>query len=203
MSSTSHVIHVSRVPYASLNFSCPPFDAVKEVESSLFSLSFISIASFFSIEPSRNKFAPVHFLYQFIRILIFKRYWPCFIFFTTSFKIFIFFFKSLCILQDIGCTNFPSVKVYHNPPTSQFRVFACVLAFRFLRAESWNSEQDIFPSFSNALEGNPHKHNVQVHSNIVARFSALDSLATLKKLKKSNIIALFQEVKQSSSWKCL
>ena len=89
--------------------------------------------------------------------------------------------------------------------------------FRFMEAESWNFEQDIFPWFTNALEHNPHKYNAQIYSNILlrtlqlhgphARFNPLASLRTFrilkKKFEKSGIIVLFQEVKQSPSWNCL
>ena len=38
-----------------------------------------------------------------------------------------------------------------------------------MQAERCNFEQDIFPSFTNALKHNPHRHNAQVHSNILLR----------------------------------
>ena len=124
MSSASPVMRVQRIPYASLNFSNQPFDAVKEIKSSLFNLYFISIASSFSIGPSGNKLALVYF---------YTSLWGSHLsndtghVSTTTFKKFIFFLKSLCIVQDMGCTSFSSVKLCRNHQTFQFRVFACVL----------------------------------------------------------------------------
>ena len=83
-------------------------------------------------------------------------------FFTTTFKKFIFFLKSFCLLQDIGSTDFSSVKVYCNPTTSQFRVLACVLN----NLHFFHLSLNLFVSFDK-------------HARSLSKISFLDSLTLL------------------------
>ena len=83
-------------------------------------------------------------------------------FFTTTFKKFIFFLKSFCLLQDIGSTDFSSVKVYCNPTTSQFRVLACVLN----NLHFFHLSLNLFVSF-------------EQHARSLSKISFLDSLTLL------------------------
>ena len=127
-------------------------------------------------------------------------------FFTTTFKKFIFFLKSFCLLQDIGSTDFSSVKVYCNPTTSQFRVLACVLNnLHFFHLSlnlfvSCQQKAEILSktSFLDSLMLLNTIHISTMHStfehtfeNIVvaslARFNALASLEISRILKKKKI----------------